>query len=124
MVVTLSLSDELYQDYVKINPQNPHKAMAKQLERFKNAAPSDRGILITGKELEEIQRAAGRQVESAQDIKELVERALSLKFEDFSVGLSAGQRARLDQDAGFWGKTPSVYAGELVKEALANRLGA
>jgi len=124
MVVTLSLSDELYQDYVKINPQNPHKAMVKQLERFKDAKPSDRGIWVTGKELEEIQRAAGRQVETPKEIEELITRALSLKLEDFSVPLSAGQRARLHQDATFWGKTPSQYASEAVKEALANRLGA
>lgn len=124
MVLTLSIPDELYQAYVKFNPSNPHKAIVKQLERFKDAKQSDRGILVTGKELEEIQRAAGRQVETPQEIQALITEALKLKFDGFSVSLSAGQRARLKQDAGFWGKSPEVYASEIARETFSNRFGA
>ncbi len=123
MVVTLSLPDELYQEYVKFNPANPHKAIVKQLERFKDAKQSDRGIWVTGKELEEIQRSAGRSVETPKDIQSLITEALQLKFEGFSVSLSAGQRARLRQDAGFWGKTPEAYASEIARETFSNRFG-
>ncbi len=123
MVLTLSIPDELYQDYVKINPQNPHKAIVRQLERFKTALPSDRGIWVTGKELSEIQRAAGRQVETPEDIERLVTEALKLNFDGIDLKLTAGQRARLTQDATFWGRNPNDYASEIAKELFANRFG-
>lgn len=91
MVLNLAISDELYAKYVEMNPQNPHKAIQKQLERFSEVKPSSRAIVVTGDELSEIQRAAEREVVTAKDVLKLVREALKVKSEDVEVALSEGQ---------------------------------
>jgi hypothetical protein len=124
MVLNLAISDELYAKYVEMNPQNPHKAIQKQLERFQEVKPSSRAIVITGDELSEMQRAAEREVVTSKDVLKLVQEALKVKSEDVEVALSEGQRNRLREEAKFWGQEPGAYASRMLKEAMASRFGA
>ena len=124
MVLNISVPDEVYAKYVGMNPQNPHKAIQKQLERFQEVTPGSRVIIVTGDDLSEIQRAAERSVETPADVVKLVREALKVKSEDVEVSLSEGQRNRLRAEAQFWGKTPGEYASNALKEAVASRFGA
>lgn len=124
MVLNISIPDEVYAKYVGMNPQNPHKAIQKQLERFAEVTPSSRVVIITGDDLSEIQRAAERSVETPKDVVKLVQEALKVKSEDVEVSLSEGQRNRLRAEAQFWGKSPGEYASAKLKEVMASRFGA
>jgi hypothetical protein len=123
MVLNISVPDEIYAKYVGMNPQNPHKAIQKQLERFSDVRPGDRAIVVTGDDLSEVQRAAQRSVETPKDIVKLIEEALKVKSEDVEVSLTEGQRNRLRAEASFWGKAPGEYASNALKEAMASRFG-
>jgi hypothetical protein len=123
MVVTLSMPDELYQTYVKMNPANPAKGIVKQLERFQDIQQDRRVVFIYGPDLVEMQRLAGRTVESPEQVVALVKDALSINVGDFKVALTEGQRKRLKQNAHFFGRTPEEYGSEQVKEIVAAKFG-
>lgn len=123
MVVTMSIPDELYQHYVQMNPQNPGKALIRQLERFKDVGLEKRVLLLHSGDLAEVQRLAGKTVETPEHLVSLVKDALSINVGDFKVALTEGQRKRLKQNAHFFGKTPEEYGSQQVKEIVAAKFG-
>lgn len=124
MVVNLSIPDELYAHYVTQNPQNPGKAMVKQLKRFAGVKPGDRAITVFGDDLAELQRVAARSVETPKQVIKLVEDALTCKGEGIEIRLTDGQRGRIRQDAKFWQQDPGVYASKEVQVIVDARFGA
>jgi len=123
MVISLSIPDALWDLYVKHNPTNPHRALVKQLERFKEFSPADRFVMLTGDDLAEVQRVSGRQVENVKDLRRLVEDALTLKTDGIPVKITDGQRARIKHEASFFGREPEDLAAEKLEEALSARFG-
>lgn len=123
-VISISIPDELYETFVKQNPQNPSKAIVRHLDKFKSYSFADRAIMLTGEDLAEVQRAAGRTVETPKEVVSLVREALSIKVEGMGVELSEGQRSRLKQMAAFFNQSPEAYGAAQVKEALTAKLGA
>lgn len=122
-VISLSVPDELYEVFVKQNPQNPHKAIVKHLEKFKEFKFSDRAIVLSGSELEEVQRAAGKTIETPQELLTVVRDALSLDVDGMKVTLTEGQRARIKHTATFFGQKPEEFGATKVREALAAQFG-
>lgn len=123
MVISLSIPDELHSVYVKHNPQNPHKAIVKQLQRFKEFSPADRFVMLTGDDLAEVQRLSGRQIETVADLRRLIEDALTLNTDGIPVKITDGQRARIKHEASFFGREPEQLAAEKLEEALTARFG-
>lgn len=122
-VISLSIPDELYEVFVKQNPQNPHKAIVRHLDKFKDFHFSDRAIVLTGDELSEVQRAAGKTVETPKELLTLVRDALSIDVDGMKVQLTEGQRARLRHMASFFNQPINEYGAMKVKEALSNQFG-
>jgi hypothetical protein len=123
MVLTITLSDDLYSKYVAMNPQNPQKAIQKQLDRFSEVTPGLRAIVITGDTLSELQRAAQKSVETPAEVLKLVKDALTVEKEGVEVQFSDGQRARLRQEAIFWNQDPGKFASDALRTAMSARFG-
>jgi hypothetical protein len=123
MVLSITISDELYAKYVAMNPQNPHKAIQKQLDRFSEVTPGLRAIVLSGDDLSELQRLAQKSVETPKEVVKLVGDALTIQNEGVEVQISEGQRARLRQEASFWGQDPGKYASDALKTAMHARFG-
>jgi hypothetical protein len=123
MVVSISIPDDLWEVYVAQNPQNPHRAIVKQLKRFKDVSPADRVVALTGDDLAEVQRISGRQIETVKDLRRLVEDALTLKSDGIKVKITDGQRARIKHEAAFFNRDPEELASEKLEEALHARFG-
>lgn len=122
-VISISIPDELYDVFVKQNPQNPHKAIVKHLEKFKEFKFSDRAVVLSGRELEEVQRAAGKTVETPQELLKIVQEALSIDVEGMRIQLTEGQRTRLRHMASFFQQPVEEYGAAKVKEALTAQFG-
>lgn len=123
MVINFSIPDEIYQKYVAMNPQNPHKAILKQLDRFQDVRPGDRAIVIAGDDLVSLQRQTQNLVNTPQEVIDLVKNALTVRSEDVNVQLSETQRSRIRQEANFWQKDPGEYASDALKVAVSARFG-
>lgn len=123
-VISLSIPDELYEVFVKQSPQNPHKAIVKHLDKFKDFKFSDRAIVLSGDELSEVQRAAGKTVETPAELLKLVKEALSIDVEGMKIKLTEGQRTRLQHMATFFNQPVEAYGAEKVRKALAQEFGA
>jgi IMP dehydrogenase/GMP reductase len=123
MVVQLSVPDEVYQTYVKYNKTNPHRAMAKQLEKFQTAHPGMRGVYVTGDELAKIQSIADRQVSTPKDLVDIVKSSLTIPVEGIGIELTKGQRERMAQEAQFFSQEPEAYAKQILTEAFRTRFG-
>lgn len=115
MVVNLSIPDELYADYVKMNPQNPGKAMVKHLKRFVEVRPNGKALVIAGDTLAEVQRIAEKSVDKPEQLLELLKKAMEIKGEGVKISFTDTQRARMRQEAQFWQKDPGVYASEKLQ---------
>lgn len=122
-VISISIPDDLYEVFVAQNPQNPHKAIVKHLDKFKEYKFSDRAIVLSGKDLEEVQRAAGKTVETPQEVVSLVRDALSIDIEGMKVPLTEGQRTRLRQMASFFDQPVEEYGAMKMKDAIAAQFG-
>ncbi len=124
MVVTLSIPDDLYQDYVKMNPQNPHKNMVKQLERFKKIPLASATLVFSPDDMKRLTKTVQLSVESPSQLLDILEKALSLEIDSVKITLSEGQRKRLESNANFFGKTVPEFLSAQAKEAVLNAFGA
>ncbi len=124
MVVTISIPDELYQVYTKFNPQNPSKAIVKQLERFQTVAPSDKAIVLGPNEQKELVGITNYALDSASQLVEAFKKAISIDVAGVNVPLTEGQRKRLEANAKFFNKSVPEFLTARVKEAVLAHLGA
>ena len=122
-VISISIPDDLYDVFVAQNPQNPHKAIVRHLEKFKEFKFSDRAIVLSGKELEEVQRAAGKTVETPEQLLGLVKDALSIDVDGMKVQLTEGQRSRLRHMASFFQQPVEEYGAAKLREAISAQFG-
>jgi hypothetical protein len=124
MIVTLSMPDELYNVYVKHNPQNPHKGIVKQLERFKDVPLPSATLIFSPEDMARMAELTKTCTESPSQLLDLLERALSIKVGDVNVPLTESQCGRLEQYAFFYGKTVPEYLTMRLNESLLTQLGA
>ncbi len=124
MVVTLSIPDDLYQAYVKMNPQNPHKNMVKQLERFKEIPLASATLVFSPDDMKRLTKMTQLSIESPEQLLDILEKTLSLEIDSVKITLSEGQRKRLASNANFMGKTVPEFLSARAKEAVLNAFGA
>jgi hypothetical protein len=122
VVLTIKISDELYEKYGKLNPQNPRYAIEKTLEKYSEAGYSSKVLVVTGEPLKDLQVSVG-QIDSAEELAEAVKRALSVRVDGIEVPLTEGQRKRLESNAKFYNQPQDEYAVSLIVRALQSAFG-
>lgn len=108
-VVTLSIRDETQRMYVEHAPTNPNKAMAEQLEKYKELSPKDKGLVLTATERGTLEGLYGGSLENGAALVAWVEKLKSVTLEETRLRLTDGQRKRLESEAYKQGKTAASY---------------
>lgn len=94
MILTLRVKDETHLKYAEHDPNNPSRAMERQLERFKEFSPTDRAVILSNEERKALEEMRGLSFESGAELVEWVKRLKSYEVEGIAIPLSEGQLKR------------------------------
>lgn len=122
MVLTIKISDDLYEKIGKLNPQNPRHAIERLLAKYAEAGYSTKAIVLAGKDLAEVQKIVG-QIEDPAGLIRALQLSTSITIGDIEVSLSEGQWKRLKSNAAFYNQAPEDFAKEQIKRGLQSTLG-
>jgi hypothetical protein len=123
-LITIRLSDETFQKYAQYDMESPERALQRQLEANKDHDPGQRRLVVSGQDLSALERAVGKQFETATSLLHAFGPLAQLKLDEVQVSLTEWQRKRLLQAATFAGKEPSAFLEDLLKRSLQTVLGA
>ena len=99
MILTIKLSDEVYQKYVEHSRTNPRAGIEKQLERFQDLAPGARVLVFPDQAWRDLEGLFGTTIEYPQKFVDWVRERLSVAIEGVQVPLRPGQLKHLRQQA-------------------------
>ena len=88
MIVSLKVSDELYEAYGRKNEKNPRAAMTEALAKFVGEDSKARSITVAGEHLKTLQDLIGGPVDSAENLTKALKVALNVRLEDVEVKLT------------------------------------
>ena len=123
MILSLRISDDLYQHYANRAPQAPQKELERALEAFRDLDPRENRVVVGGEDLKALSRLLGHPISTAKELLEHLNRSQRCSLgEGVEVALNPGQRARLKAQADFFNKagkaTPEEFA-TFVKQQVS-----
>jgi hypothetical protein len=123
MIVSLKVSDELYEEYGRRNPNNPRTAMADSLERFVSHDPGIKSVLLDGENLSLLQSALQTSLSDPAELTRLLIKALSVRVDEVEVALTPVQRKSIETNASFFKQTQGEFAKNKIEEGLRVAFG-
>lgn len=123
MILPLKISDDIFQKYVKHNPQNPQKAMQDQLVRYADEDPGDRVTVLSQEQRRRLERLHQLPFEDGETLVKWVERLANVRIGEVNVPLTAGQIKRLEGEAKFFNQDPVVYTERKIKDFFLRTFG-
>jgi len=96
MIVSLQISDELYEHYAKRNPGDPRAALAEALKLYKDLEPGVPRLVVENPDLRAIQGYVQGDLSSSTKLLEWIRKTATVKVGDWDIELSLGQRQRLE----------------------------
>src|SRR5260221_2995900 len=118
MLVSLKISDEVYEKYAEYDNSNPRLAMEQQLNRFKDISPKDRDLIIPSKARQALEALLGRQIETPEDLVKVVDVMVKIKVGNVEIPLTEGQMKRLLSQAAFWHQPIEKFTTDKVKAGI------
>lgn len=133
MIVTLAISDDLYEKYREQDPAKPNALMIRQLERFKDVKQTDRPVVLTKEQQKQIETLFGEGIDGAaweKFIRWLTARC-SVNLGEQQITLSNSQWKRVQESARFFtsknpnpeGDPASLWLKGLVEDYLRHMIG-
>ena len=123
MLLSIKLSDNTYEKYGKINPQNPRIEVERIAERFAGFPVSSKHVFLTGEVLSSIQKLLGASVDTPEGLEALIKKAVSVKVDGVDVPLTPSQLKGVQDNAAFYKQDPAKYAEQKIKQGLVSALG-
>lgn len=124
MKVTLSVPDETYDTLRKQAKDKTEKGVASEIlariERFKDAPPSDRVLVLQAPERRQLERLFQTTLGSVEDLISKVRRLCSVSFGTVEVPFTYDELIRLREQAEFHGWTPEQFV-TMVSSELKDR---
>jgi hypothetical protein len=118
MILTIRIPDETAQEYSKYG-KDLAKTLEKQLERFKDANPADRTVVLASATRQALEKLFERPIEDQDLLIRWVGELLSAKIGPVEVHLNEGQKKRLLDEAKFYQTEPSVLLRKKILEGLS-----
>ena len=122
MILTIKISDDLYEKIGKLNPANPRHAIEKLLEKYAEAGYSTKAIVLAGEDLAELQKIIG-QVDDPDSTVAALKRLTSVTVNGIEIQLSEGQWKRVQTNADFYKREAADFAKQEIKRGLQSTLG-
>lgn len=123
MIVTLSIPDDVYKQYVEQSKTNPQRVMEGLLKQFAAVAPSDRTLLLTKAQQKRLEALFQLPIEDFDKAIDRIEHLHQIKAGDALITLTPYQQKRLEGEAVFYKKPYPEYVGERIGTILKQELG-
>jgi hypothetical protein len=123
MIVSLKVSDELYEEYGRRNPNNPRAAMADTLERFASHDPGIKSVTLEGDNLAQLQSALQTSLSDPDELTRLLIKALSVRVDEVEIALTPVQRKSIETNSAFFKQDPGDWTKNKVEEGLRVAFG-
>jgi hypothetical protein len=122
VILTIKISDELYEKIGKLNPQNPRHAIEKLLAKYADAGYSTKAVVLSGTDLAEVQKIIG-QVDDPASFLAALKKVTTLNVGDFKIGLTESQIKNLERNNQFWAEKDKDWMVNQIKRGLQATLG-
>lgn len=123
MIVSLKVSDDLYEQYGRRNPNNPRAAMTDTLERFVSHDPGTKSVTLEGDNLRQLQEALQTSLSNPDEFTRLLVKALSVRVDDIEISLTPTQRKSIETNSAFFKQSPADWTKNKVVEGLRIAFG-
>jgi hypothetical protein len=123
MIVSLKVSDELYEQYGRRNPNNPRAAMIDTLERFVSSDPGIKSLTLEGENLKQLQDALQTVLKDPDEATRLLLKALSVRVDEVEIALTPTQRKSIETNSAFFKQDPGDWTKNKVEEGLRVAFG-
>jgi len=123
MIVSLKVSDDLYEQYGRRNPNNPRAAMIDTLERFASHDPGRKSLTLEGENLKQLQDALQTVLRDPDEATRLLLKALSVRVDDVEIALTPTQRKSIETNSAFFKQDPQNWAKNKIVEGLRVAFG-
>lgn len=124
MIITLSIPDTVYQQFLEHSRTNPSKAMENSLKRFAEFKPEDRVMVFSKAQQARFDAIFQKPTEDIDKLIDKVEELVEIQADKVKIPLSQGQQKRLSTEAAFYKKEYPVWAKTRLKQILDQELGA
>jgi hypothetical protein len=123
MIVSLKISDELYEHYAKRNPLDPRAALADALESFKALEPGVPRLVVENPDLRAIQGYVQGDLSTSAALLAWIRKTAAVKVGDWSIELSVGQRKHLKDMATALVQPLDEFAKNQLKAGIQKVVG-
>lgn len=126
MILNLSIPDDIYLAYGEFKSYHrPHMAMQESLKRFAAVDPGDaRALVITGKQRDELEKAAGgKPIDDFDTLLRVVKGGAVLRLDALEIPIPADILAFYLGNADFLGREPADHIRKTVVEFLRRGAG-
>jgi hypothetical protein len=123
MVITIKISDELYEHYAQRNPLDPRAALAEALESFKALEPGVPRLVVENPELRAIQAYVQGDLSSSAALLAWIRKTAAVRVGDWEIELSLGQRQHLRDMANALVQPVDEFAKNQLKAGIQKVAG-
>lgn len=123
MIVSLKISDELYEQYAKRNPGDPRAALAEALEAWKDREIGVPRLILENPELRELKTITQADLSEPAHLVNWAKRTSTVDFSEVEVELSLGVRERLKAQADFMKEPFAEFAKKQLLGAISRTFG-
>lgn len=122
MILTLSVPDDVYKQYLEHSKTNPQRVMEGVLKQYAGVAPGDRALVLSKAQQKRLEGIFQLPIEDFDKTIDRIERLHQLETDSARVSLTPSQVSMLLSEAKFYKKSYSDYVrdriGTLINEAL------
>jgi len=123
MIVSLKISDELYEKYAKRNPEDPRAALAEALAAFQDLEPGIPRLVVENPELRRLKELSQEDLSTPGKLVSWAEKNAKVGMGGVEVELSLGVRQRLAAQAEFMKEPYQEFAKKQLGGAISRTFG-
>ena len=117
MKVQVSIPDEVFEEYVKkFGIPACYSHMKRAITEFKDVDKNDRYLMIAGDGRRELEKVFQTTVDDAKKLARLVKNMCTVKIGGVEHSFTSDELARLQAQAGFYGKSLEDYIKDQIAE--------
>lgn len=125
MIISIRISDDVYQKYMKQDPKFPQRVIKDTLDKYQDVPIEERFVFVKGEALDKIEKAIGTTLgqEQIDDLGDLVQKLCSVRVDARDVPLTKGQRYRLERESEFFKRSFDDLLVERLEKILLREWG-
>jgi len=123
MILTISIPDKVYKQYVEHDTNDPSRAIERTLLRYAETGPAGRALTLPKETLAELEKIFQTTFETPAELLNLIKRLVSFSVEGAEFTLSPSQMKRISSSAEFFKQSTQEFLKGTISTSLRNTIG-